>query len=105
MSDSRENPTDWVDPVIHAPARFLIVMQLFVVDSADATFLLNQTGLSWGNLSSHVSKLREAGYVAVEKEFRGNKPCTMISLTAKGRAAFRDYRRRMQETLSDLPDT
>jgi len=103
MNDINEG-AGWVDPIIHAPARFMIVMQLYVVDATDATFLVNRTGLTWGNLSSHISKLEKAGYVEVEKLFRGKKPCTMIRLTDKGRTAFREYRSRMQNTLSDLPD-
>jgi len=105
MSLGDQGPTDWIDPVIHAPARLQIVMQLFVVEAADATFLLNRTGLTWGNLSSHLSKLEEAGYVSVEKTFRGKKPWTMIRLTDEGRTAFLDYRTRMQEALFDLPDS
>ena len=104
MSSSGEGPTGWIDPLIHAPARLQIVMQLIVVDAADATFLLNRTGLTWGNLSSHLSKLEEAGYVVIEKTFRGKKPWTMIRLTPEGRTAFQRYRSRMQEALSDLPD-
>lgn len=103
MGDAREG-ADWIDPIIHVPARFAIVKQLFVVEAADATFLVNQTGLTWGNLGSHVGKLEKAGYVEVEKRFRGKKPCTMIRLTEEGRAAFRQYRSKMQEALSDLPE-
>ena len=95
-------PLDWIDPVIHVPARLSIVIQLYVVEAMDATFLVNRTGLTWGNLSTHLSKLEESGYVEVEKEFRGKKPCTMISLTEKGREAFRRYRATMQKTLGDL---
>jgi len=95
---------DWIDPIIHVPARLMIVRQLFVVDGADATFLMNRTGLTWGNLGSHLTKLEQAGYVEVEKRFRGKKPCTMIRLTEQGRAAFRQYRSTMQQTLSDLPE-
>lgn len=97
-------PLDWIDSVIHAPARLSIVIQLYVVEAMDATFLVNRTGLTWGNLSTHLSKLEESGYVEVEKEFRGKKPCTMISLTEKGREAFRRYRAAMQETLGSLSD-
>ena len=104
MSNAGDGPADWIDPLIHAPARLEIVMQLFVVESADATFLQNRTGLTWGNLSSHVSKLEEAGYVAVKKTFRGKKPWTMIRLTEKGRTAFQKYRTRMQATLAGLPE-
>ena len=104
MGSVAQGPTDWIDPLIHAPARLQIIMQLFVVDGADATFLLNRTGLTWGNLSSHVSKLEEAGYVTVEKSFKGKKPWTMIRLTERGREAFQAYRARMQETLSELAE-
>jgi DNA-binding MarR family transcriptional regulator len=103
MSDASAG-ADWIDPIIHVPARLLIVKQLFVVDAADATFLMNRTGLTWGNLGSHISKLEKAAYVEVEKRFRGKKPCTMIRLTERGRAAFREYRSKMQQTLSDIPD-
>ena len=105
MSSDGDGPAGWIDPLIHAPARLQIVMQLFVVEAVDATFLLNRTGLTWGNLSSHLSKLEEAGYVAVEKSFRGKKPWTMIRLTKEGRAAFESYRSKMQEALSELPDS
>ena len=92
-----------IDPVIHAPARLKIVTQLYIVEAADATFLVNQTGLTWGNLSTHLGKLEASGYVAVDKGYRGKTPCTMISLTEAGRAAFRQYRASMQEALSGLP--
>ncbi len=97
-------PLDWIDPVVHAPARLSIMTQLYVVEAMDATFLVNRTGLTWGNLSTHLRKLEESGYVEVEKEFRGRKPCTMIRLTEKGREAFQQYRAAMQEALGDLPD-
>jgi DNA-binding MarR family transcriptional regulator len=104
MSDPGQRPDQWIDAVIHAPARLQIVMQLFVIDAADATFLLNRTGLTWGNLSTHISKLEEAGYVSVEKAFQGKKPRTMIRLTNNGRTAFETYRSKMQEALSDPGD-
>ena len=104
MGRSTGGSPAWMDPLIHAPARLQIVMQLFVVEALDATFLLNRTGLTWGNLSSHLSKLEEAGYVAVEKTFKGKKPWTMIRLTEAGRNAFQRYRTGMEEALSELPD-
>jgi len=105
MADLNDRPGQWIDPLIHAPARLLIVTHLFVVEAADATFLVNRTGLTWGNLSSHLSKLEAAGYVAVEKTFRGKKPCTMVSLTEKGKAAFVQYRSMMRETLAEPLET
>ena len=93
-----------IDRLIHEPARLVILAVLYVVESADFIFLMRQTGLTWGNLSSHMSKLEEAGYIEVEKEFKGKKPHTMLHLTQEGRAAFREYRQRMKQVLDDLPD-
>jgi len=97
--DARDDALNRIDPVIHAPARLKVVTQLYVVEAADAAFLVHRTGLTWGNLSTHLGKLEESGYVALEKEFRGKKPCTMIRLTDKGREAFRQYRANMRQAL------
>jgi DNA-binding MarR family transcriptional regulator len=67
-----------------------------VVENADFLYLMNQLGLTFGNLSSHMTKLEEAGYINVEKEFVDKKPVTRLSLTEEGRAAFSDYRERMR---------
>ena len=93
-----------VDRLIHEPARLHIMAVLQVVQSADFTFLIAQTGLSWGNLSSHIAKLEAAGYVEVEKGFVKKKPRTMLHLTQAGRAAFSAYRKNMQTIFEDLPD-
>ena len=93
-----------IDQVIHASARLMVLVHLYVVESVDYVFLKNQTGLSWGNLATHVNKLEEAGYVAIEKGYKGKKPHTMIRLTKRGRAAFKDYKQNMQQVLDDLPD-
>jgi len=93
-----------IDRVIHEPARLMILALLYVVESGDFTFLMRQTGLTWGNLSSHLSKLEDTGYVEIEKEFVGKKPHTMLHLTDEGRAAFREYRQRMKQVLDDLPE-
>jgi len=66
--------------------------------------MLNQTGLTWGNLSTHMSKLEEAGYLEVEKAYKGRRPNTVLRLTEQGRAAFQAYRRRMKQVLDDIPD-
>jgi DNA-binding MarR family transcriptional regulator len=62
------------------------------------------TGLTWGNLSTHLAKLEEAGYIVNEKEFKGKKPHSTIRLTAQGRLAFKEYKKSMQQVLDDLPD-
>ena len=101
--DKDANFTGNVDRLIHEPARFSIMAHLFVVQSADFTFVQTQTGLSWGNLSSHINKLESAGYVAVEKEFVHKKPHSMLHLTRKGRLAFEQYRNNMKQALDSLP--
>ena len=93
-----------IDQIIHAPARLTVLTYLYVVESVDFVFLKNMTGLTWGNLSAHLSKLEEVDYVTIEKTFKGKKPHTMIRLTEKGRAAFREYKQSMQDVLDDLPD-
>ena len=93
-----------VDRLIHEPARLAIMALLYVVDSADFTFLMNQTGLSWGNLSTHMTRLEEAGYIEVEKSFKGRRPNTSLRLTENGRKAFQVYRQHMQQMLDELPE-
>lgn len=93
-----------VDRLVHEPARLAVMALLYVVDSADFTFLMNQTGLTWGNLSAHLSKLEEAGYVLVEKSFVGRRPNTNLRLSQAGREAFRTYRESITGILEDLPD-
>ena len=88
-----------VDRLVHEPARFIILAHLYVVESADFVYLIRQTGLTWGNLSSHLSKLEAAGYVTIEKEFLGKKPHTMLGITENGRTAFDIYRRDMKKML------
>lgn len=93
-----------IDKIIHEPARLLLMAHLFVVESADFLFLQRQTGLTWGNISSHLRKLENAGYVAVEKEFIDKKPHTTLKLTEEGRAAFNEYRKNMKQLFKDLPE-
>ena len=103
QSESRGDlhPLTNIDRVVHEPARLMVLSYLDAVQSADFIFLMRLTGLTWGNLSSHLSKLEEAGYVATEKEFVNKKPHTMIHLTGEGRAALQAYREIMQRVLSD----
>lgn len=91
-----------VDKLIHEPARLLILAHLYVVESADFLFLARQTGLTVGNLSSHMTRLEEAGYIKVEKEFLGKKPHTMLRLTDEGRKAFKEYVESMKDVFSGL---
>lgn len=107
MSDQVGNdrhPLIDLDRTIHSPARLMVMTYLYAVESADYIFLQNLTGLTWGNLSSHLSKLEEEGYIAVQKEIVGKKPHSMVHLTEAGREAFREYKQSMQQILSELPD-
>jgi DNA-binding transcriptional ArsR family regulator len=88
-----------LDRLIHEPARLMIVATLFPVKEADFLFLQRSTELTKGNLSSHLSKLEEAGYVDLEKTYRGKVPLTLCRLTAEGRAAFRGYQEAMKQLL------
>lgn len=92
-----------IDKLIHEPARMVIMIVLYAVAEADFVFLTQETGLTHGNLSSHLSKLEDAGYVRVKKEFVDKKPRTVLSLTLEGRKAFRDYRQTLQRLLDTLP--
>ena len=82
-----------LDKVLHEPARLAIVACLAAVEEMDFVFLQGQTGMTGGNLSSHIRKLEEKAYVAVHKEFREGKPRTSLKLTEEGEAAFREYLR------------
>ena len=97
-------PLAEIDRIIHEPARLLILAYLSVVESADFLFLMNQTHLTRGNLSAHLSKLETAGYVEIKKEFVEKIPRTLLCLTEKGRKAFQEYRRSMKQVLDSLAE-
>ena len=90
-----------IDRVIHEPARLAIMIHLSVVKSADFLYLKRQTKLTWGNLSSHITKLEFEGYIQIEKKFIDRKPHTVVHLTDKGRAAFRTYKEKMKQLFED----
>ena len=89
-----------LDRVIHEPARLAITAVLAACESADFVFLRRATGLTQGNLSAHLGKLQEAGYVEIEKRFVGNMPNTLCRLTGDGRKAFDAYRRQIRSLAS-----
>ncbi len=98
MADEHRRLLD-LDRTIHEPARLTIVAILSVLEQADFLYLLRETGLTKGNLNSHMTRLEQAGYVAVEKTYRGKIPQTLYSLTKNGRAVFEDYRRRLRQAI------
>ena len=93
-----------LDRTVHSPARLMILAYLYVAGSADFVFLMRETGLTRGNLSSHMSTLEEAGYIEIRKDFVNKRPLTLLSLTEKGRVAFQTYRQSMKQFLDQMPD-
>lgn len=96
---------DDIDRVIHEPARLNIMLYLYVVEKADFVYLLRRTGLTKGNLSVHLQKLEQCGYVQIDKEFRNRIPHTLIHLTPGGRNAFENYRDTIQSLLGRVSDS
>ena len=100
MNDVNEIPS--LDRLIHEPARLAIMSILFAAEEADFLFLLRETGLTKGNLSTHLSRLETADYIEIEKGYVGKLPQTLCRMTDKGRQAFDDYRRQLKEFLNNL---
>jgi DNA-binding transcriptional ArsR family regulator len=88
-----------IDRVIHEPARLMIVAMLAAVAEADFQYLHQSTGLTKGNLSVHLSRLEEAGYVEIEKTFRGKYPLTICRLTRQGKKVLDAYRKVIRNAL------
>lgn len=80
-----------LNPLLHSELRLAVVSILVGVESADFVFLRKQTGATAGNLSVQIDKLQRAGYIEVEKSFRGKMPCTVCRMTDTGREAFAEY--------------
>lgn len=94
-----------IDRTVHEPARLMVMSYLSVLESADFLYLIRQTGLTRGNLSSHMRKLEEAGYIDVEKTFVDRLPLTVYSLTDAGIGALMTYRAQMSQVLKSLDPT
>jgi DNA-binding transcriptional ArsR family regulator len=90
-----------LDRVIHEPARLMIVSLLSGIDQADFLYLLRETGLNKGTLSSHLARLEEAGYLEITKTYRGKIPQTLLQLTASGRNAFTQYRKTLKDAFTE----
>jgi DNA-binding MarR family transcriptional regulator len=102
MSENDLSEVVNVDRLIHEPARLAIMTILYVVESADFLYLLRETGLTRGNLSSHLSRLEEAAYIEIEKTFEGKTPRTLCRQTEAGRAAFDAYAAQIRGVLGHL---
>jgi len=89
------------DRILHSPARLTIVALLSAAEEADFVYLRNESGLTKGNLSTHLAKLEKAGYVEIEKTYRGKIPLTLCRLTKPGLQAFRDYRQQLKRLVDE----
>lgn len=103
MRGTERSTMTGLDRLLHEPARLLIATILYAVESADFVYLLRESRLSKGNLSSHLAKLESAGYVAIEKTFRGKIPLTLCRLTPEGRYALQRYRDQLKRLVRRLP--
>ena len=86
-----------LDPLLHSELRLAVMSLLVGTDAAEFPFIKEQTGATAGNLSVQLDKLATAGYITVEKTFKGKRPCTMCRITPDGLKAFETY----VETLRD----
>ena len=95
-------PLAEIDKLIHEPARLMILATLHAIETADFLFVERQTGLTRGNLSSHMSRLEDAGYISINKEFVDKIPRTLLRITDPGRIALLEYTRDMKQVLDGL---
>jgi len=103
MSYPDPHPFNNLNRIIHEPARTVIMSVLSSVEKVDFLFLQRTTGLTKGNLSAHLSKLESAGYLKIEKSFRGKMPQPLISLTGEGRTEFSTYRQQLKDLVNFTP--
>ena len=80
-----------LDPLLHSELRLAVMSLLMSADEAEFPYIKEQTGATAGNLSVQIEKLSTAGYIEVEKTFKGKKPCTICRVTPTGLKAFEDY--------------
>ena len=88
-----------LDTLIHAPTRLAILSVLISVKNAHFTYLKESIGTSDGNLSTHLTKLEEAGYIRIKKTFKGKKPQTICTITKQGKKAFREYLEQLEQII------
>jgi DNA-binding MarR family transcriptional regulator len=93
-----------INKMLHEPARLKIMAKIYNMDNADFISLKKQTGLSSGNLSAHLIKLEQAGYVTINKKFKGRRPQTTLRITKKGRDAFSSYKKNMIKVFDEISE-
>jgi DNA-binding transcriptional ArsR family regulator len=92
-----------LDRLVHEPARLVILTVLAEAEEVEFRFLESVSGLTKGNLSGHIAKLEDAGYVEVRKFFRGKIPATSVKITRSGRSALKTYRQQLNHGLQRKP--
>jgi len=95
--------TTAIDRLIHEPSRMQIMAILYAGEQVSFLYLLHETELTKGNLSNHLSRLEQGGYIHIEKSFRGKVPQTLLSITPEGRSAFEIYRKQLRLLADALP--
>lgn len=104
MTKQNPNPFFNINKTVHEPARLMILSYLYVVESVDYVFLVQHTGLTWGNVSAHINKFESEGYIQLKKEFVNKKPNSLISITKLGREEFDKYRKHMKGIYDGFPE-
>ena len=89
-----------LDPLLHSELRLAVMSLLVSAEAAEFPFIKEQTGATAGNLSVQLDKLATAGYIEVEKTFKGKRPCTLCRITPEGLKAFEDYVETLREYLN-----
>jgi DNA-binding transcriptional ArsR family regulator len=92
-----------LDRLVHEPARLVILTVLAEAEEVEFRFLERVSGLTKGNLSGHIAKLEEAGYLVVRKFFRGKMPATSLKITRAGRSALEAYREQLKHAIRRRP--
>jgi len=92
-----------LDPLLHSQLRLAVISLLMSVESAEFTFLKEKTNATAGNLSVQLDKLAEAGYITIEKSFKGKKPLTTCKITKKGLKAFEEYVAALKDYIQQQP--
>jgi DNA-binding transcriptional ArsR family regulator len=93
-----------LDPLLHSQLRLAIMSLLISLESAEFTFIKEKTNSTAGNLSVQLDKLSEAGYLSIEKSFRGKKPLTTCKITKRGIKAFDEYVNTLKQYIGRLKD-
>lgn len=92
-----------LDPLLHSELRLAVMSLLISADEAEFPYIKEQTEATAGNLSVQIDKLSAAGYIEVEKTFKGKRPCTLCRISEKGRQAFKEYVDALKDYLDISP--